>query len=104
MDFLSFLVATIVNTFISLFFFYLMFNYMRNKILAQLEEELNDSVVRAYLEFTEGSIMMYDKEDNSFIAQGRDWEELNKNVTTRYPNVSFDIDHESAEKAMRFNK
>ena len=67
-------------------------------------QELEDDIVDCYIDFGEQVMIMYVKEDNEFVAQGKDWEELNKNAIARYPEYTFNISTEDAKRAKEFNK
>lgn len=64
--------------------------------------EVEHELVDAYIDFVDGKMYMYAKENNEFIAQGASWEELNKNTIARYPDTSFNVPTKDIEKAKEF--
>ena len=63
----------------------------------RLEEEI-ENMIPITIEKHNDMLFVYNKEDNSFMAQGKDRVELEKALHTRYPDKKFACDHETLVK------
>tara|TARA_B110000977_G_scaffold201621_1_gene297285 strand:- start:764 stop:1090 length:327 start_codon:yes stop_codon:yes gene_type:complete len=71
-----------------------------NKILnikETLSEEEQDDLVRVAvkIERVDGELMVYSIEDNLFMAQGLDWDEIEERLTARFPGKKFHASQEN---------
>jgi hypothetical protein len=65
----------------------------------KVEEEEEDNLVQITIEEHQGILYVYDKENNSFMAQGKTREELEDNLSSRFPGKRFAASSEDLEKA-----
>ena len=54
-------------------------------------EELKKQIVPSRIEIVHGSLYMYHRETNEFLAQGKDFAELEKAAKLKYPNKLFNV-------------
>jgi hypothetical protein len=68
---------------------------VRNKQLDQKLEEglkkLRETVIPSRIEVVNGMLFLYNKENGEFIAQGKNFIELNDNAKARYPEKLFNV-------------
>lgn len=68
---------------------------IRNKQLdIKLEEglkKLREVVIPSRIEVVNGMLFLYNKENDEFIAQGKNFIELNDNAKARYPEKLFNV-------------
>lgn len=90
-------------------FLYLVLTYQGLKLIAKIQESLEDEeeangvdLIDAYIEKTDSSLLLYRKDDNSFIAQGSNWTELNVNAVRLHPDVRFNVTPEDIKMAQEF--
>jgi hypothetical protein len=91
------------------FFLHIIFTYHGYKLLAKLQDALEDyedeeegELVDAYIEKTETYLLLYRKDNNTFIAQGSSWAELNVNAVKMHPNVRYSVTPEDIKMAQEF--
>lgn len=63
---------------------------IENKIQSTLTE-LKKSVIDAKIEFVNGMYFLYNRETNEFLAQGRNYNELETAARSKYPNKLFNV-------------
>jgi hypothetical protein len=54
----------------------------------KIEDEIEDSVVLLLVKHSD-NIYAYDEKDNTFLTQGKDFEEIVANLTKYFPDKSF---------------
>jgi predicted RND superfamily exporter protein len=68
---------------------------IRNKQLDKKLEEglqkLREVVIPSRIEVVNGMLFLYNKENGEFIAQGKNFIELNDNAKARYPEKLFNV-------------
>ena len=62
------------------------------------EEDEETNMIRITIEEHAGVLFVYNKENNSFMAQGKNREEVEKALNDRYPNKRFACDHDTLVK------
>jgi hypothetical protein len=53
--------------------------------------KLRETIIPSRIEHVNGMLYLYNKETNDFIAQGKDFEELNENAKKRFPEKLFNV-------------
>lgn len=67
-------------------------------------EEFEERVINARLEFYDNVIRMYNKDTDEFLAQGKDMDELNSALKSRFPDKLFNIKQEQIDRASHYGK
>jgi len=67
-------------------------------------EEFEERVINARLEFYDNVIRMYNKDTDEFLAQGKDMDELNSVLKSRFPDKLFNIKQEQIDRASHYGK
>ena len=62
------------------------------------EEDEETNMIRITIEEHAGVLFVYNKDNNSFMAQGKNREEVEKALNARYPNKRFACDHDTLVK------
>jgi hypothetical protein len=62
------------------------------------EEDEKADIMHINIEKHDGILFVYSSEDDSFMAQGKTREELEKNLRERYPNVIFGASNANLQK------
>jgi hypothetical protein len=65
----------------------------------KVDEEEEDIPIEIIIEEHQGILYVYDKEDNTFMAQGKTRKELEENLSSRFPGKRFAATSEDLEKA-----
>lgn len=101
------IISGIISGFLSFYFF-------KRELLADsedLEEELEDViskfkrvVVPCRLEFVNDTILIYNRETDEFITQGKSFEELENNLKSLHPEKYFDVKEEEIKLAKNIGK
>jgi Flp pilus assembly protein TadB len=63
----------------------------------RLGEEI-ENMIHIVIEQHDGMLFVYNKEDKSFMAQGKNRDEVENALQTRYPDKKFACDHETLVK------
>ncbi len=104
--FINFLLQAIINAVLVYFVFFLIAQSLRNSIEEAVNKLGNNNQgsepVEAYVEITENSLLLYRKDRNEFIAQGKDFKELEANTKKRFPDLIFKLSDEEYTKAKDF--
>lgn len=56
---------------------------------AEVQDKISQSVIYIDIEKQNGVFYVYDKKNKDFMGQGKDKEELEKNLAARFPNKKF---------------
>lgn len=67
-------------------------------------EEFEERVINARLEFYDNVIRVYNKDTDEFLAQGKDMDEINSTLKSRFPNKLFNIRQEQIDRASQYGK
>lgn len=60
-----------------------------DQVETAIEEQVNDSVIKIVIEQHNGVYYVYDMNDNSFMAQGKDRKELEGVLASKFPGKTF---------------
>ncbi len=93
-----------ISFLLSSFLIFRLFGSFIEDLHEHFEELEDDVIIDSYIDFNEDSMIMYRKDNNEFIAQGRSWDELNKNTIERFPDLKFNVVTSDIEKAKVFGK
>lgn len=63
------------------------------------EEDEEDDLIQITIEEHHGILYVYDKENDTFLAQGKNREELEDNLSSRFPGKRFAATSEDLQKA-----
>lgn len=67
-------------------------------------EAIEESVINTRIEFDEKTMRAYNRDTDEFLAQGKDWEELNRVLRSRFPDKMFNVNQEQIDRATSFNR
>lgn len=67
-------------------------------------EEFEDRVIKARIEFNNDSLMCYNRETDEFLAQAKDWNELNERLKARFPDKMFDVPQDQITRAQSYDR
>lgn len=67
-------------------------------------DAIEESVINARIEFDENIMRAYNNDTDEFLAQGKDWEELNRLLRSRFPDKMFNVSQDQIDKATSFNR
>lgn len=70
----------------------------------ELLEQFNEKVIYSKIEVEGDMIMMYNNETGEFLAQGKNWAELNQRLKERYPDKWFHLDQGIIDRIKSFDK
>lgn len=106
MDFVLILLGAVFFWFYGAYFGWKARENYAKKLTAKLlenikgqEQEENSTLIQIKIEQHAGMFYVYDKQDNSFMAQGSTKEELENALSYRYPGKRFAAAEEELEKA-----
>jgi hypothetical protein len=60
-----------------------------NEMMKGVEEQVSDNLIKIIIEPSNGCYYVYALEDRTFMAQGKDRDELEDNLAKRYPGKMF---------------
>ncbi len=66
--------------------------------VAEGMQKLKETIIPSKIEVVNNSLFLYNAETNEFIAQGKDFEDLNKNAKVRFPDKLFNVPQDEINK------
>lgn len=69
-----------------------------------LLEEFEEKVIKARIEFDYGNLMCYNSETGEFLAQAKNWNELNERLKERFPDKMFDVPQDQITRAQSYDQ
>lgn len=69
-----------------------------------LLEEFEERVIKARIEFDHDRLMCYNRETDEFLAQAKNWNELNDRLKERFPDKMFDVPQDQITKAQSYDR
>lgn len=73
---------------------------LTEKLKARLAQ-LKERIVNSRIEEVNGSLFLYNRETDEFLGQGKDIDELEENVKSKYPNKLFNVPSDQLEPYMK---
>lgn len=66
--------------------------------VAEGMKKLKETIIPSKIERVDELLFLYNADTNEFIAQGKDFEELNKNAKVRFPDKLFNVPQDEINK------
>lgn len=103
MEFLVGLAVGVIGTFILIDIVAKIARQLSDKTLDENVEKgltkLRETIIPSRIEHVNGMLYLYNKETNDFIAQGKDFDELNENAKRRFPEKLFNVSQAQIDTA-----
>jgi hypothetical protein len=80
------------------------FEKRAQQIIDDTMTKLRETIVPARIEIEHGSLYMYHRETNEFLAQGKNFEELENAARSKYPNKLFNVPKDELNFMERTNE
>ena len=105
------ILTIILSSVVGIAAFFIADRYMYAKRIIEMQEnaeelleEFNEKVIYSRVEVEDNTIIMYNNETDEFLAQGKNWEELNKKLKERFPDKWFHLDQDVIDRIKSFNR
>jgi len=71
---------------------------MIDRKVAEGMKKLKETIIPSKIEQVNGLLFLYNADTNEFIAQGKDFEDLNNNAKVRFPDKLFNVPQDEINK------
>lgn len=91
---LEFLIGILLGAFFHRIYVDIRLRILEKRIESKIQStltELKKSVIDSKIEFVDGMYFLYNRETNEFLAQGKNYDELEEAARKKYPNKLFNV-------------